>query len=287
MVRKRGLIHKVKHLLKKAGMPKYLHHFGPKMYKLWQHVFALFFKADCNLSYRRANQILSELGFKVASKSTLQRYSAKLKLPFWRKIFDFTVESASSIFAIDGTGLEKTNASKHYIKRIDGEYKFSKGFHFSIAVDEKGKIQNFRLRKNYEHDAKDIKLLIRAARNKPKIVIMDKGYDAEWIHEFLEFQGIQSIAPVRSNAKRGFFRKKLMKNFPKELYGKRNMAESIIHAFKQKFGSSVSSRNIASARSEVYCKAIFHNIFLRIFQVLGQTHLFSNVYKEKNIVSEK
>ena len=62
-----------------------------------------------------------------------------------------------------------------------------------------------------------------------------------------------------------------MKNFPKKLYNKRNIVESIFHAFKQKYGSSIFSKNIASARSEVYCKAILHNICLRIIQVLGQT----------------
>ncbi|MCF7799254.1 hypothetical protein K9M74_05110, partial [Candidatus Woesearchaeota archaeon] len=46
---------------------------------------------------------------------------------------------------------------------------------------------------------------------------------------------------------------------------------SIFHAFKQKFGSSVSSRHIASARSEVYCKAILHNIFLLLARLSGQT----------------
>ena len=147
MRQKEGLIKKVKHLLKKANMPRFLHYFGPKLYELWQHVFALFFKANCKLSYRRTTVILRDLGFKVATKSTLQRYASKLKLPFWMKIFNFTIEKSSSIFAIDGTGLEKTCVSKHYIKRIDGHYSFSKGFHFSIIVNEKGKIQSLRLRK--------------------------------------------------------------------------------------------------------------------------------------------
>jgi transposase len=264
MKEKNELIKKVKHLLKKTNQPKYLHYFGPKMYQLWQHIFALFFKADCKLSYRRTTQILRDLGFNIASKSTLQRYASKLKLPFWKQMFKLTVGKCSSIFSIDGSGLEKTRASKHYIKRIDGHYKFSKGFHFSIVVNKSGKIQALRLRKNYGSDVKDVKSLYRSLVNKPKVILMDKGYDAEWIHEFFEFKGIRSIAPTRSNARRGFFRRKLMKKFPKKLYNKRNIVESIFHAFKQKYGSSIYSKNIASARSEVYCKAILHNICLRI-----------------------
>ncbi len=269
MKEKNKLIKKVKLLLKKASMPRYLHHFGPKMYQLWQHIFALFFKADCKLSYRRTSKILRNLGFNVASKSTLQRYASKLKIPFWRRIFNLTIGKCSSIFSIDGTGLEKTSASKHYIKRIDSPYKFRKAFHFSIIVDKKGKIQRLRLRKKYGSDVKDIKNLFKNLINKPKTVLMDKGYDAEWIHELFEKAGIKSIAPTRKNARRGFYRRKLMKNFPKKLYNKRNIVESIFHAFKQKYGSNIFSKKITSARSEIYCKAILHNIFFKNQSTLG------------------
>ena len=82
MKKKENMINKVKHLLKSAGAPVRLHRFGPKTYCLWQHVFALFIRAECRLSYRRTSNLLQGLGFNVASKSTLQRYAAKLDLPF-------------------------------------------------------------------------------------------------------------------------------------------------------------------------------------------------------------
>ena len=265
MKKKEGLVKKVKYLLHKINAPTRLHHFGPKMYQLWQHVFALFVKAECKLSYRRTTHFLRDLGFKVATKSTLQRYASKLKIPFWRGMFNLTIGKCASIFSIDGTGLEKTRASKHYLKRINSHYKFSKGFHFSIIVDKKGKIQGLRLRKKYRSDVKDIKNLYANLIHKPKVILMDKGYDAEWIHELFEDEGIKSIAPTRKNARRGFYRKKLIKDFPKKLYNKRNIVESVFHAFKQKYGSSIYSKNITSARSEIYCKAILHNLFLRTF----------------------
>jgi len=271
MKEKDTLIKKVKHLLKKVQAPKYLHRFGPKTYKLWQHVFALFVKAHCQLSYRRTTKFLRLLGFTVATKSTLQRYSAKLKLPFWQKMLQKTFSSVTDIVAIDGTGLEKTRVSEHYIKRIDGKSSFGKGFHFSILTGTNGKIFCLRLRKRYGHDVKDIKCLFRNLLNKPKIALMDKGYDAEWIHKMVQQRGIRSIAPVRKNAKRGFYRLNLKRKFPQKIYNKRNIVESIFHAFKQKYGSSVSSKKISSARTEVYCKAILHNIILKINQLLGHT----------------
>ena len=119
MKKEEQLINKVKHLLKKARAPVRIHRFGPKTYSLWQHVFALFIRAECRLSYRRTTSLLRKLGFVVASKSTLQHYAAKLDLPFWQKLLRATLKGYARIVSVDATGLSKTLASEHYIKRID------------------------------------------------------------------------------------------------------------------------------------------------------------------------
>ena len=72
-------------------------------------------------------------------------------------------------------------------------------------------------------------------------------------------------APVRLH------RLRLKKTFPKKIFGKINIVESFFHAFRTKYGSSVSAKKISCARTEVYCKAILHNIFLKIIRLLGQT----------------
>ena len=277
MEKQNKLVNKVKHLLIKCGMPRWLHHFGPKMYELWQHIFALFVKAECQLSYRRTARFLRNLGFDVATKSTLQRYSSKLHLPFWQKMFQQTVSKASKIVSIDGTGLERTKASQHYIHRIDAERPFCKGYHLSIIVGENSKILSLRIRQRYCHDTKDVKYLTKRLPGKPKIILMDKGYDSEKLHRYFAEQNIMSIAPVKKNWSKGQIRKKLKDNFPQKLYNKRSRIESIFHALKQKFGASVSSKKIISARAEIYCRAILHNLFLRIIKVLGQTPKFSNL----------
>ena len=161
------LVNKVKHLLRKTNAPRYLHHFGPKIYELWQHVFSLFVKEYCQLSYRRTTNLLRGLGFKVGTKSTLQRYAVKLKLAFWRKMFNLTINVVDDIMALDGTGLEKSRASEHYIRRITTrDYGF--GFHLSLLSDMNGQIISLRLRKKYSHDTKDVKYLYKQALKKPK-----------------------------------------------------------------------------------------------------------------------
>ena len=240
------------------------------MYKLWQHVFALFVKSECQFSYRRTTEFLRNLGFSVATKSTLQRYSSKLGLPFWQKMFHATISKISDIVSIDGTGLERTKASEHYISRIDGKRPFCKGYHLSIIVGDDSKVLNLRIRKRYSHDIKDVKYLTKRLLKKPKIILMDKGYDSEKLHRYFAMQNIRSIAPVRKNWAKGQLRKELKDNFPQKLYNKRNRVESIFHALKQKFGSNIGSKLIAPARTEIYCRAILHNLFLRMIQVLGR-----------------
>ena len=273
MKQKNKLVQKVKHLLHKIKAPKRLHRFGPKLYELWQHVFALFVKAECQFSYRKTTNFLRNIGFKVATKSTLQRYSKKLLLPFWQKIFYQTIGKVSKIVSADGTGLERTKASDHYIHRIDAKRPFCKGYHLSIIVGEDSKILSLRIRQKYCHDMKDIRYLAKKLPNKPKIILMDKGYDSEELHRYFAMQNIKSIAPVRKNWARGQFRKQLKDNFPQKLYNKRSRVESVFHALKQKYGNSVNSKKIISARSEIYCKAILYNLFLKLIQVLGQNPL--------------
>jgi len=265
------LVHKVKVWLRRARLPRFLHCFGPKMYELWQHIFALFMKYECGWSFRRTVKRLRSLGFVVASKSTLQRYAALLDLPMWQTLFKFTLGRATKIGCIDGTGLERSKASWHYIRRIDRLKPVKQAFKLSVLCGSNGKILNLRLRSKPVHDTKDVKYLFGTAEQKPSIILMDKGYDAEWIHEYFHEHGVRSIAPTRKRCRRGRHRKKLMKNFPQKLYNKRNVVESVFHAFKQKYGASVSSKNIKTARTETYIKAILHNLHLLINRLSGHT----------------
>jgi len=265
------LIDKIKHFLANSKQPKWFHRYGPKIYELWQHVFALFIKAECQLSYRRTTKFLRNLGFNVATKSTLQRYATKLDLPFWQNLFYQTVSETTKIVSIDGTGLERIKVSQHYIKRINSRKPYDKGYQFGIIVGENSKILSLRIRKKYSHDIKDAKYLFNKLLSKPKIILMDKGYDSEKLHQHFASQNVWSIAPVKKNWVKGQLRKKLKDNFPQKIYNKRSRVESIFHAFKQKYGSSVSSKNITSARTEVYCRAILHNISLKIAQLLGHS----------------
>jgi len=277
---KNKLINKIKLLLKRAKAPKRLHRFGPKTYELWQHIFALFVKSYCQLSYRSTAYFLRQLGFSIATKSTLQRYSAKLTLPFWQTMFDKTISNKSPIGVIDSTGLEKSKASFYYARRIDSDKRIRRYFKFSVLSSGR-KIVSLRLRSKPVHDSKDVKYLFARAKRSPSIVLMDRGYDAEWIHEFFAGNNVRSIVPVRKGWSRGFYRKKLAVKFPQKLYNKRSGIESLFHSFKQRFGSSISSKLANTGRSEVYCRAILYNLFIWLCRLLGQSPKRQKVYLQQ------
>lgn len=258
------LIKKIKGLLKKAGIPRWFHHFGPKTYEFWQHIFALFVKQACKLSYRRVVKLLELLGIKVPSYSALCKVNKKVTKIMEQLFYQTCAFAEINVASIDATGMSRTNPSWHYIKRIDCKKPVKHALKLSYMVDTKRKkILALRCRARARHDTLDVKYLVKRMSSKPKILVADKGYDAEWIHKFAYEQGIITMIPCRKNTKGGFYRKKMKKYWRTRTYHRREISESLFGATKQKYGVSVSSRNIQTQKSDLYCRATLHNLSLR------------------------
>lgn len=256
------LIKKLKRLLRQTHTPRWLHHLGPKKYEFYQHMLALWFRQACELSYRRAVKLLEELGFDVPSYSALCKMN-KRAATLMERLFQNTCPFGQVIVAsIDATTLARTNPSWHYIKRIGRKKPVQPPLKLSMVVDtRRKKILALRVRARPRHDTKDVKYLLKRMAA-PKILVADKGYDAEWIHELAHERGIITMIPSRKNTKKGFYRKKMWKLFRTRTYHRREMSESLFGAAKQKYGSSVSSRMIQTQRADVYCRATLHNLSL-------------------------
>jgi len=257
------LIKKIKCLLRKANIPKWLHHFGPKKYEFYQHQLALWIRQACTLSYRRTVRLLEQLGFVVPSYSALCKMNKRAG-HLIEKIFEQTRPQGRVVVAsIDATTLSRTNPSWHYIKRIGRKKPVSRPLKLSQVIDtRRKKILALRLRAKPRHDTQDVRYLLKRMQM-PKILVADKGYDAEWVHELAHEQGIITMIPSKKNTKKGFYRKKMQKLFRTRTYHRREISESLFGAAKQKYGSSVSSRTIQTQRADVYCRAMLHNLSLR------------------------
>src|SRR3972149_11078981 len=230
MKKEERLVHKVKLLSKRLGCPRWLHRFGPKTYEFLDHLQALLLRAFCRLSYRRVKQLFDLLGMKCPSKSALQYTSAKLNSGFWQKVLRIT-SGNPYLVAIDSTGLSRTNPSYHYLKRIDGGMP-KIPVKLSTAFDtRKKKFCAAKIRVLPAHDIKDAKFLL--CHSSPKIAVADKGYNAEHLFRFAAENNMRLMVPSKSNAKRGFYRKKAQKEFRLRTYHRRSLVESSNSSIKR------------------------------------------------------
>ena len=274
MKKETRLLNKLKRLLRRLNIRRWLHHFGPKTYEFVEHLSALLMRFFCRLSYRRIKQLLDLLGIKCPSKSSLQRTAKKLNANFWHKILKATC-GFSYLVAIDATGFARTNPSYYYLRRIDGKMP-KVPVMLSAAFDtRKKKFCAAKIRVLRAHCIKDAKSLL--LQSKPKILVADKGYDARWVHELCQEINCKAHIPVREWGKPRFknmsIRMKSVKKFNARVYRRRELVEAGFSALKRKFGASVSSKTVRTIRTEVYGRLACHNLFFWIFGLSGQSRL--------------
>jgi transposase len=258
------LIKKLELLLKQLNCPRWLHHFGPKKYQLKHHLAALAAMEAYQLSLRRVEKMFVEiLGIKVPTYSALCKRRKQIPSWIWHKILQITAGLEHENVAIDATGFSRSNPSHHYLVRI-----YRAGYRkayakLSMLYDiDKRKVIAIHVRAKPAHEIRDVKPLL-GSYCKMQCLFADKAYDAEWLHEWCFDRGIQTVIPKKKNIHRGRFRKKQMINFSEEKYHQRSLIESGFSAIKRKYGGSVFGRSLSSIITELYCKAIAHNLSLR------------------------
>lgn len=256
------LVNKIKRLLRRLGSPRWLHHFGPKTYQLWQHIFAFVVMTACKLSLRRVSKLLGMLGFEVPTYSSLAKSRKKIPKLLWQRAMDLTAGYPHCCVAIDSTGISRANPSYHYVKRIDSKKPIKSYVKQSSLFDiQRRTFVALRVRVKPRHDIKDVKYLLKQV-DVQTTLFGDTAYDAEWLHQYCFERKIQTQIKPRKNVKRGFFRRKQMRNFSEKEYHQRSIIEAGQGALKRKYGGYTLAKRIESIRAEAYCKAICYNIRL-------------------------
>ncbi len=254
------LIRKINRLLKKLNFGRYMHHFGPKKYKFVEHVVALLLKETNKLSFRRVVFLFDLFDMKVPTYSALCKMRKRIPSWIWEKLLQLTSGETVEV-AIDATGFSKTNPSFHYVKRMDSTKPVKSFAKFSTLFDIRNKkFCGIAVSERRKHDIMDVRQLMKSV--KIKKLYGDSAYDAEWLHEYCFDNEIQTIIKPKKNVRRGFYRRKQMKNYSEEQYHQRSLIESGFSALKRKYGSNVSAKILRNVRAELYCKAIAYNISL-------------------------
>ena len=270
MEKEKRLDTKIHRLFAKAGHPRYFHRFGPKKFQTWILCIGLIIKQVYQLSYRRAMKFLDEHFNVEMHWTTLQKAAKRLPKSLWQNLLAATIEAKNVyLSAFDGSGISRTNASRHYLRRIDSLNRVERPVQMLALVDVKRRkflAGNFYAKPH--HEARHVPALHKKCKAKPEILLMDKAGDAEWLHEWLDDNCTFLVSPARKGCRRGKHRKIMRDCFDYCLYWQRNIVESLFSALKRLFGSYVRSRHIRTQAAELFCRLIAYNIGCRRWDFL-------------------
>ena len=283
MKKETKLTRKIERLLKKLNQREFLHHFGPKKYKLKQHLLALLVMQMCKLSLRRVEKFLFLVGIEVLTYSALCKSRKRIPVRFWSSLLRETVNFEPFSIAVDSTGFSRTNPSFHFLKRIDSKNPVKRYAKLSAFLDlPSRKFIAVKVRVKPRHDIKDVNYLLNQSFPTGNL-FADSGYDAESLYEKCYMKKVQAFIKPKKNVKKGFYRRKQMKNYSEEIYHKRSLIESGFSALKRKYGGSVSGKSWRSVNSEIYLKVIAHNLnlasarFSTVPEIINEQTLFNKL----------
>ena len=273
MKKEERLVNKIKRLLRRLGCPRWLHHFGPKKYEIYQHLFAFVVMAVCRLSLRRVHKFLEMFGYKIPTFSALCKSRKRISPTLFQRVLALTSGEIHKEVAIDSTGISRANPSYHYIKRIDRKKPIKSYVKQSTLFDVRNKtFVVLMIISRPRHDIKDAEYLLKRA-DIQKTLFGDTAYDSEKLHEYCWNKGIQTQIKPRKNVRRGFYRKKQMKNYSEEEYHQRSLIESGFGSLKRKYGGYTLAKDWEAIRNEAYLKAIAHNLRLSSSEIFNRAHL--------------
>lgn len=234
-----GLHQQIIKLCHKLMLPLHYNHKGPKIFTNYQRIalIILYVRSKKSLIDFLKEFIetkwISWLGLKeIPGKSTLNDWMKIFDLDIIRKLLSKQVEDEKpKILAIDATGFDSWQRSRHYERRIGEEHMpYAKA---DILIDTKTLlVHDWVLRIKPRHDILGAETIIKRIKHKNILILGDKGYDSEPLHKLTIKTGNLFFAPVRNKRKipKGFNRKRCSNG--NEAYPLRNTVESTIHAIK-------------------------------------------------------
>jgi hypothetical protein len=240
----------------------------------------LVLKALKKLTYRGTTELLeasdglrATLGLAaVPAHTTLLEFSRRVLSP---AVLDAAVGQVLALLqegglvvkelAVDSTGVETSSASAHFVSRSrrkrGGYVKLSLAVACASVV-----LVGLAVSVGPCNDlCEAAEVLWRASsRCRPDWALMDKGYDAEWVHAFCSGWGATSYVPPVPKTRDGTIksgpgRVRCGRHRP-YLAGKRWHAESFISGMKRTCGSTLAARSEPALKVEAGLKALAYAI---------------------------
>ena len=259
-----------------SKLPLHFNKTGNKEFTNYQRIsiIILFYKSgksirdfiDDNLS---ESKWICYLGLKkIPKKSTLHDWLKMFDMKTIRKIGKVLLPKEVKLTAIDGTGFDSWQRSRHYEKRVGEAHiphmPYAKA---DLFIDVKTQmILDFNFITYHEHDVKGAEKIFRRFSMKGLIVLADKGYDSEKLHEIVRNKKGVLYAPVRKmnkkaysyNKPKGKYRRECVK-LP-EFIGMRSINETVNSVLKRTQIHFLRSKKCVMKKKEFGWNVIAYNI---------------------------
>lgn len=265
-------------LFHRLGLPMHFNHKGNKNFNNLQRISLL-------ILYRRSKKSLVDFCDelkkslrvkwlnlkKIPGKSTVHDWLKLFKMIQIRKLNSLLKAKNISLTAIDGTGFDSWQRSRHYERKIwevhASHMPYAK---VDLFIDVKTQqIIDFSLEVRRIHDAKAAEIIFKRNKLSGFDILADKGYDSEKLHELVRSKGGKLFAPVRkmnkvSNKRRpgGKYRRGCLE-LP-EFMGMRSLVETVNSVLKRKQISSLRSKKKYMKQREFGWHVVLYNINRRI-----------------------
>ena len=252
-------------------LPLHFNYYGNKQFSNYQRVAIIILYIRSKKSLRDFSNEFDEstwksmLGLrKVPAKSTINDWMKLFKMKTIRLFNSVLLSQKKRLTAIDGTGVDSWQRSRHYAKRIgEPNMPYAK---VDLFVDVNTKeILDFSLVNKHQHDVISAYKFAKRNRLRGSIVLADGAYDSEPLHEIIRNKGGKLYAPVRKSTRKkpkGFWRRKCV-DLP-EFMGMRSIVETVNFMLKQTQIPSLRSKKNTMKRREFGWHVVLHNLKRKI-----------------------
>jgi len=266
-------------LFHRLGLPLHFNHKGNRQFNNLQRVSLLILYQRSKKSLVDFCEELKESLWarwlnlkKIPGKSTLHDWLKLFKMVQIRKLNSLLKAKNISLTAIDGTGFDSWQRSRHYEKRSleIGNLPHMPYAKADLFIDVKTlQILDFSLITHREHDVKVAERLFARNNLQGYEILADKGYDSEPLHKLVRSKGAKMFAPVRKMNKRSL-RKKPKGRYRKgcldlpDYYGMRSLVETVNSILKRRQINSLRSKKDHMKQREFAWHMVLYNINRRI-----------------------
>lgn len=281
-------------LCKRAGIKKFSSKFSNRLYNNYQLMVLLCLKQKSGTGYEAFIEeeliehphVIDFLKLEtLPHPDTLNKFALRIKQTILELVLLQTTARTGIkklILGQDGTGFKSKKISHYYIFRIEyfqrknkkkrgrppKKRKKKKYLYVQIMVELRTQMPlGILISRKPGGDAKKFKPVAKKVMKlgkAVKLVVLDKGYDDEKVHEFIrEFMEAISIIPARNEdvpvwKTSGRYRKLMKRGYSKKKYHQRNKNETVNSVVKRKWGDGTLALSWRMQNKEVIFRLILY-----------------------------